>query len=835
MTANGCDDLIPANLGPADGAATNNDVFTCTFTAQVAGAPNTVHSNTVTATMHGFTQTATETVNIMVADAPPSVNVLKSVAPLSLPEPGGTFTFTVEVQNTSGEDVALTSLTDSPYGNLLDPTNTAVTNNTCAGMYRIVAMTTFRCSFDVALSAVGDHTDTVTAVVTDNEDDTATGSAQATARITDVAPTLTVVKGGPASIDEMGGAATFTVDIANTSAEAVDLTALVDDHFGDLRNPANPNVTANSCTTAPAALAANDGALGGPDEFSCTFTATIAAGNAGGSHHNRVTVTFDDNDGADPYTAYDDHRVTYNNDAPTLSVDKTGPTNVNEGTQTANYTVTVVNTSTVDTVSISALHDSRFGNLDDGTAPNCNPDLVLPATLAIGDGVAGGTDTLVCTFSATITGNAGTTHDNTVTVTFDDNDGAGPYTDNDDHTVTFEDVAPTISVVKWASAAQAEPGGAFTFTVLVTNNSTEGVTVTSIDDAPYGNLLDAANPAVANNTCPTIAGDTITPGGGTQSCTFDVSYTNAGAYSDTVTVVVTDDEGSTGSDTDDATATVRNTAPTVTVDKSASAAQAEPGGAFTFTVLVTNNSTEGVTVTSIDDAPYGNLLDAANAAVANNTCPTIAGDTITPGGGTQSCTFDVSYTNAGAYSDTVTVVVTDDEGSTGSDTDDATATVRNTAPTVTVDKSANPTSVPETGGNVTYTVTATNTSAEAVTLTSLSDDVFGDLDGQGDCATGVSIAAGASYSCSFTKTIAGQPGNHTNVATAVVTDDDGSTGTGSNDAVVAIGNVAPTVTVDKSANPTSVPETGGNVTYTVTATNTSAEAVTLTSLSDDVR
>ena len=77
-------------------------------------------------------------------------------------------------------------------------------------------------------------------------------------------------------------------------------------------------------------------------------------------------------------------------------------------------------------------------------------------------------------------------------------------------------MVPTISVVKWASAAQAEPGGAFTFTVLVTNNSTEGVTVTSIDDAPYGNLLDAANPAVANNTCPTIAGATITPGGGTQ-------------------------------------------------------------------------------------------------------------------------------------------------------------------------------------------------------------------------------------------------------------------------------------------------------------------------------
>ena len=81
--------------------------------------------------------------------------------------------------------------------------------------------------------------------------------------------------------------------------------------------------------------------------------------------------------------------------------------------------------------------------------------------------------------------------------------------------------------------------------------------------------------------------------------------------------------------------------------------------------------------------------------------------------------------------DVVTVVVTDDDAVTATDTDDATVTRTDVAPSITVDKTADPTTVSELGGNVTFTVKVTNDSAEPVSLTALSDDQFGNLDGQG--------------------------------------------------------------------------------------------------------
>jgi len=47
--------------------------------------------------------------------------------------------------------------------------------------------------------------------------------------------------------------------------------------------------------------------------------------------------------------------------------------------------------------------------------------------------------------------------------------------------------------------------------------------------------------------------------------------------------------------------------------------------------------------------------------------------------------------------------------------------------------------VPETGGDVTFTFLVENIGPEDVTLTTLVDDVFGDLDGQGDVALPVDI------------------------------------------------------------------------------------------------
>ena len=78
-------------------------------------------------------------------------------------------------------------------------------------------------------------------------------------------------------------------------------------------------------------------------------------------------------------------------------------------------------------------------------------------------------------------------------------------------------------------------------------------------------------------------------------------------------------------------------------------------------------------------------------------------------------------------------------------------------------------------GNVTYTITVTNLSAEAAALDALSDDKFGNLNGVGTCATGGTIAGSGSYSCQFTKTLTGAVGtSHTNVVTATAKDNDGN-------------------------------------------------------------
>ena len=109
-----------------------------------------------------------------------------------------------------------------------------------------------------------------------------------------------------------------------------------------------------------------------------------------------------------------------------------------------------------------------------------------------------------------------------------------------------------------------------------------------------------------------------------------------------------------------------------------------------------------------------------------------------------------------------------------------------TPSSILVTKTADPVSVPEPGGNVSFSVSVKNTSAvDSVTITSLSDNVYGDLDGKGTCDVPQTIAAGATYSCSFSGAVSGNAGSsHTDVVTASGTDDDGNPVSDDDDAVV---------------------------------------------------
>ena len=132
--------------------------------------------------------------------------------------------------------------------------------------------------------------------------------------------------------------------------------------------------------------------------------------------------------------------------------------------------------------------------------------------------------------------------------------------------------------------------------------------------------------------------------------------------------------------------------------------------------------------TALTDDVFGNLLDGSNPSLLANSCP--AESTAMAADAVFTCSFDAfvagSFGDA-AHVDIVTATVRDDDDTERSDDDTATVGFNDAPPNISVAKSALPAAVGEPGGTVTFTVEVANSSVEVVTLTSLTDDVFGDL------------------------------------------------------------------------------------------------------------
>ena len=248
-----------------------------------------------------------------------------------------------------------------------------------------------------------------------------------------------------------------------------------------------------------------------------------------------------------------------------------------------------------------------------------------------------------------------------------------------------------------------------------------------------------------------------------------------------VTVRVVDDDGQTAVDTDDAIIRITDLPPLIQVVKTANPlVRNEPGGSFTFSITITNVGPEDVTITDLTDDVYGNLNGRGTCAV---------GAVLPHNGGTYSCSFTADFFgNAGAsQTDIVTASGVDNDGSRTTARDDAVVRLVDVPPTVTVVKDADPASRVDPGGAFTFFVTVNNTSFEPVTVVSLTDDVYGNLNGRGTCAIGAVIPAGGSYKCQFTVDYRG-PGGSSQVDRVFVTvvDNDGSRASANDDARISI-------------------------------------------------
>ncbi|UCH26876.1 MAG: hypothetical protein JSV66_04300, partial [Trueperaceae bacterium] len=221
----------------------------------------------------------------------------------------------------------------------------------------------------------------------------------------------------------------------------------------------------------------------------------------------------------------------------------------------------------------------------------------------------------------------------------------------------------------------------------------------------------------------------------------------------------------------------------------------EPGGSASYQITVSNDYGQAVTLTDLVDDKFGDLNGQGDCSLPQDLAANgQAGDS-------YSCTFsaDLSGQPGDEHLNVVSATVngpTNSGSASFTKTDTATVTFFDLPSALWLSKTTDVDTLPEPGGEVTFTVTFGNSSSvDEMSITSLDDSVYGDLNGMGDCAVPQTLAPLGSYSCSFTASISGNAGFvHQNTATAAGTDDDGSAVEASDDATVTLTDVASSLT-----------------------------------------
>ena len=475
--------------------------------------------------------------------------------------------------------------------------------------------------------------------------------------------------------------------------------------------------------------------------------------------------------------------------APNLTLSKScSPSQVSPDSSTT-CTITITNTGAGDATLIGYRNDYdqtrgsvssiSNGGIDDG-------DLIA---WSVGTIPAGATVTLSYVYTVNPDVSSGTLIADLVTTYWNDI----PQPQTASATIEVVGYAPAIKVVK-SGPTFAHVGDTVTYTYEVTNDDVNG------DGSPIRNV--GVSDDVAGGAS-YVGGDTNTNGllevG--ETWVFEGSYTIQAADPDPLVNVAT----ATGKDGDDDPVTDQDTHgldvihPSIAVTKDPATQQVRAGEPATFEITVTNDG----------DVPLVNVVVSDPLAPdCNRTFATLAV------GASETYTCTLSGVTAD-FTNGVTVTGTDPIGGTVSDSSEAFVDV---LPTITVDKNAQPVSIPEPGDTVSFTIRVKNTGTETVTLTSLVDSVYGDLGGKGSCEIPQTILPGGFYECSFSAFVSGVAGeSKVNEVFAQAQDGGGNVVEGSSSATVTVKGVAD-LEVSKSVD-NATPGVGDLVTFSITVTN----------------
>ena len=194
--------------------------------------------------------------------------------------------------------------------------------------------------------------------------------------------------------------------------------------------------------------------------------------------------------------------------------------------------------------------------------------------------------------------------------------------------------------------------------------------------------------------------------------------------------------------------------PSIDVGKGASPATLEePGGIVRFPITIINtspSSSDPVFITEILDEVDGVVTDITNLT----DCPVPF--ELAPSQ-SKTCFYvdEVQGVAGDMVTDTVTVSGSDDEGNEVIGSDSTTVTIIEQTPgplpgDIRLVKFVSPSNLDEPGGTVQYDVLVANLSLTPVELTSLVDDLYGDLNGKGSCSVPQTLTGVNSiYFCAF--------------------------------------------------------------------------------------
>jgi hypothetical protein len=465
---------------------------------------------------------------------------------------------------------------------------------------------------------------------------------------------------------------------------------------------------------------------------------------------------------------------------PTISINNPTMAEGNSGTTTFTFTVTLSN-PTSQTVTV------HFAT-SDGTATTADNDYVANSgTLTFAP------NTTTQTFTVVVNGDTKFEPNETFTATLSSPTNATIASATGTGTITNDDAQPTISINDLSQSEGNTGTTSFTFTVTLSNPSSQQVTVNFATSD--GTATTADNDYAANSGTLTFAPNTTT-----QTFTVVVNGDKKFEPDETFTVTLTNAVNATIADAT-GTGTIANddAQPTISINDVTQAEGNSGPTSFTFTVSLSNPSSQQVTVHFATSD--GTATTADGDYVANSGTVTFAPNTTT-----QTFTVVVNGDTKVEPNETFTVTLSAPTNATIADAT-ATGTITNDdgLPTLSINN------VTKAEGNAgttsfTFTVTLSATSSQQVTV------AFATSDGTATTADGDYVAN------SGTLTFA--PNTTTQTITVLVSGDtkvesnETFTVTLSNptNATIASGTGTGTITNDDSAQSQQEPSVSSTVT-----------------------